>query len=145
MPECVCTQGGADHVSVVCLDMYLWVYCGEGVCIYVCELGGGLWERDRQVLRKVGVGQNGAYLDRCVYICVLERDASECVLLCVKPVLIDKYQRVPATPHTGGVCISECVLGVLPLASAGRFSWQRAPKEGCLEDPEASWMALPWF
>lgn len=68
------------------------------------------------------------YLGRCVYTCVLERDVSESVFSCVQPVLIGKCHRVPAL---GGVCISECVLGVLPLASAGGFSWQGAQREGC--------------
>ena len=45
-------QGAADHACVVCWDMYLWVYSGEGVCGSVCELGRGLW---KEVLRKVGV------------------------------------------------------------------------------------------
>jgi hypothetical protein len=47
-------------------------------------------------------------------------------------------------PALAGVCISEYVLGA-PLVSAGRFSWQKAHREGCLQDSEAFWMALRGF
>lgn len=128
-------------MHVWCAGICIYGYTRGKGCVSLCVNWGGVY--GKEVLRKVGVyEQNRVYLDKCVYTCVLERDVSESVFSCVPPVLTDKYQRVPAL---GGVCISECVLGVLPLASAGRFSWQGAQREGCLEGSEASWSPCPAF
>lgn len=40
------------------------------------------------------------------------------------------------------VWVSECVLGVYPPASAGRFSWEKARRDSCLDASEASRMWL---